>query len=193
MGVCDSIIAKAIQANCENPIVKGLESTGAIINRDDIDFASCTVDGNKVTALVLKSGKKAYQVAQEGSTPFTGAKTEMAVGTYRNTFTNEIPIAILDNGPEVAADIIDALANGTFVLILRNKHRGSDGLSKYQIYGYYQGLRASAIANEKYSEDLEGGWLATLQEVGAPKSAIFLAASTEAATDTAYEALFATT
>lgn len=191
-GVCDTVISQGIEQNCDNPIVKGLEPDGIIANRGDIDFSATVFDSdmkNIIKTLLMKSGKKAYPVVQMGANPFTGAKTSLKTGTYRNSFKNEIPIAILDNGPEVAQNVIDGLANGSFVLILRNVHKGDAGKSEYQIYGYYQGLKASAIENEKYSEDTEGGWLVTLQEEGVPKSALFYYNTDSNTTATQYKSL----
>lgn len=191
-GVCDTVISQGIGQDCDNPIVKGLEPDGIIANRGDIDFSATVFDTdmkNVIKTLLMKSGKKAYPVVQMGAKPFTGAKTSLKTGTYRNSFTNEIPIAILDNGPEVAQNVIDGLANGSFVLILRNVHKGDAGKSEYQIYGYYQGLRASAIENEKYSEDTEGGWLVTLQEESVPKSALFYYNTDSNTTATQYKSL----
>ncbi len=191
-GVCDTVISQGIEQNCDNPIVKGLEPDGVIMNRGDIDFSSTTFDTdlkNVIKTMLLKSGKKGYPVVQMGANPFTGAKTSLKTGTYRNTFTNEIPIAILDNGPAVAQNIIDGLANGSFVLILRNLHKGDDGKSEYQVYGYYQGLRASAIDNDKYSEDTDGGWLVTLKEESTPKSALFYFNTDSTTTATQYKSL----
>ena len=191
-GVCDSLIQKGIELNCESPFVKGVEPDGLIMNRSDIDFAKSvfdTTNKNILTTLILKSGKKAYPIVQQGATPFTGAKTSLATGTYRNTFTNEVPIAVLDNGPEVAQKIIDGLANGSFVLILKNVHKGVKGNAEYQVYGYFQGLHASAIENDKYSEDTDGGWLVTLQETSAPKSALFYFDTDSETTATKYETL----
>ena len=191
-GICDSIISKGIAVDCENPIVKGFEADGIICNRGDIDFSKSVFDNdnkNVLKTLMLKSGKKGYPVVQQGATPFSGAKTSLVTGTYRNTFTNEVPIAVLDNGPEVARDIIDGLANGTFVLILKNVHKGTSGKAEYQVYGYYQGLRASAIDNEKYSEDTDGGWLVTLQETSVPKSALFYFNTDSKTTETQFQSL----
>ena len=191
-GICDSIISKGIAVDCENPIVKGFEADGIICNRSDIDFSKSVFDNdnkNVLKTLMLKSGKKGYPVVQQGATPFSGAKTSLVTGTYRNTFTNEVPIAVLDNGPEVAQNIIDGLANGTFVLILKNVHKGASGKAEYQVYGYYQGLRASAIDNEKYSEDTDGGWLVTLQETSVPKSALFYFNTDTKTTETQFQSL----
>jgi hypothetical protein len=191
--LCESLIKAAITASCDNPIMRGMEADGVIINRADIDFGNCTVTGNTISALVLKSGKVGFPVYQMGNTPFTGTKVTMVAGTYKNKFQNEVVIAVLDNGPDVSAKVIDGLANGTFVVVLRNLHKGEDGKSEYQVFGYYQGLKASAIENDKYSEELDGGWLVTLQESNAPTSGMFFYANSAAATATAYEALTATT
>ena len=191
-GICDKLISQDIAENCDSPIVKGLESDGIIINRADIDFSKTVFDTthkNIVKTLILKASKQGYKVVQTGNKPFDGAKITMAAGKYRNTFTNEIPIAVLDDGPEVAENIIDGLANGTFVLVLKNKHKGAAGNAEYQIYGYYQGLNASAIENDKYSEDTEGGWLVTLQETAAPKSALYYFNTDSTTTETQYETL----
>lgn len=83
-------------------------------------------------------------------------------------------MVVLDNGPEVCEDIIEGLANGEYVVILRNKHKGEMGNAEYQIYGYYQGLRSETIENDKYSEETDGGWTVALKETGAPKAAMFM-------------------
>ena len=192
MAICDYLISKAISVDCENQSVAGLEPNGLIINRDDIDFSATTFNAqnpNIIETLVLKSGKKAYDIIQQGATPFTGVASNLNVGTYRNTWTHDVPIAVLGNDPDIAANIIDKLSNGTFVVILRNVQKGSTGNAEYQVYGYAQGLRASEGVNEKYSEDTDGGWLITLQEQRAPKSAMFFFDTDAATTATAYEAL----
>lgn len=190
--ICESIISQDINFDCDDLSVRGLEADGLIMNRSDIDFSATVFDDslkNVIKTLVLKSGKRAYDIVQMGSTPFTGVKTSLNVGTYRNTWQHEIPIAVLANSPEVAQNIIDGLANGTFVVILRNVNKGSDGKAEYQVYGYAQGLRASEGTNEKYSEDTDGGWLLTLQESAAPKSAMFYFDTDSKTTATKYESL----
>lgn len=190
--LCESIIAADIDFACEDLIVKGLEADGLIINRSDIDFSATTFNSsnpNIIESLTLKTGKYAYAVNQMGNTPFTGTQSTLEVGTYRNTWTHDIPIVVLNNGPEVARDIIDGLSNGTFVVILRNKHKGQSGEAEYQVYGYTQGLVASEGTNDKYSDDTDGGWIITLQETGARMSAMFFFDTDAATTAAAYEAL----
>lgn len=190
--LCQSLISQDIESNCENPLVRGMESDGIIINRQDIDFASTVFDNtnaNIIKTLVLKTGKKGYAVQQDGSTPFTGTNIALATGTYRNTFTNQVALVVLNNDPDVAEKVIDGLANGEFVCILKNKAKGTGGKGEYQVFGYYQGLRASEITSDKYSEDTDGGWAVTLEETGSPKSAVYFFNTDSATTATQYESL----
>lgn len=182
MSVCDELLKKDIVPSCDDPVVPGFEQQGIIINRDDVDFASTTFSATKknvIETLALKTGKKGYKIVVPGNSPFTGTNTALATGTYRNTFTNTLAFVVLDSGPDVCADIIDGLANGSFVVILENKFKSlqketTPGDSSFQVYGYYQGLTANAITNDKYAEETEGGWAVTLEEQRVPKSALFL-------------------
>ena len=91
-----------------------------------------------------------------------------------STFNNEFPIVILDNGPGVCENLIDGLANGTFVVVFENKHKGTAKDAAFQVFGFYQGLTATSLENDKYNEETEGGWKAVLTEERAPKSGLFL-------------------
>lgn len=191
--LCQSLIQADIQSNCANPLVRGMESDGIIINRSDIDFSATvfdSTDANIIKTLVLKTGKKGYQVQQDGSTPFTGTNTALATGTYRNTFTNQVNLVVLDIDPETSWKVVDGLANGEFVAILKNKAKGTSGKAEYQVYGYYQGLHATELAQDKYSEETDGGWAVTLEETGAPKAAVYFFNTDSSTTQAAYEALY---
>ena len=190
--LCEHLISKDINFDCEDLVYRGLEPDGLIINRSDIDFSRTTfneTNKNIIEGLVLKTGKKAYEVVQMGSTPFSGTTSELQVGTYRNTWNHSVAIFIPANTPEVCADIIDPLSHATFVLILRNKTKGADGSAEYQIYGYNQGCTASEGTNERYSEDTDGGWLMTMTENNSPKSGMFLFKTDAETTAGLYEAL----
>ncbi|WP_288735025.1 hypothetical protein [uncultured Phocaeicola sp.] len=181
-GVCDNLIKQGIVPSCDDPIVPGIEQKGVMMNRADIDFGTTAFNStrkNIIETLALKSGKKAYEVVVMGSNPFTGTNTVLATGTYRNTFTNTVNLVVLDNGPDVCANVIDGLANGEFVVILENKFKGlnkeeNPGDAAFQVYGWYQGLKPAELSNDKYSEETDGGWLVSLQEAKVPKSALFL-------------------
>lgn len=189
---CDYQLAADLAANCTVKPVKGIKSHGFIMNYNDIDFEATSRDENNpniVKSLILKTGKKAYKMYVPGKSPYTGTKKSLSAGTYRNRFNKDVSIVILDNGPEVAHNIIDQLANGTFVVVLENKFPGSDNKNTFEIYGLEAGLTATAMDDDKYSDDTEGGWLATLQEENAPTSGIYLYSESIAATRAALESL----
>ena len=195
--VCEFLLAKDIVASCSDPVVPGFEQEGVIMNRDEIDFGAITFDtarSNVISQIAMLAGKRAFKVRVLGNTPFTGTTTSFVSGTYQNTFTNTVQFVVLDNGPEVCESVIDALANGRFVMILENTFKGlnkesNKGDAAFQIYGYTQGLAASAIENDKYSEDTNGGWLVTMQETKASKSGMFLYKSDYATTKKMFESL----
>lgn len=184
MGYCDGLISQGITVDCENPIVGGIEKEGIIINRSDIDASATVMETgvdsrpNVITTLGLKAGAKGYKVVIPTNQPFNGTITTMEAGTNRNTFTNTLSMVILNNDPDVCANVIDSLATGEFVCILENKYKNTNkvtnpGDSTFQVIGYYQGLKAATIENDKYSEETEGGWAVELTETKVPKSALF--------------------
>lgn len=191
---CDYKLAADLVANCDETSVSGVRNYGWIINSDDIDRDSCTRDAsnpNILNTLVLKSGKKAHRMYVPGKTPFSGTNKALASGTYRNKFTKSVGLIILDNGPDVVKDIINPLANGSFVVILENKYGGKDGKNTFEVYGFEQGLSATAMSDDKYSEETDGGWSATLEESGAPSAGIYLFNDSVATTRTAITSLVA--
>lgn len=189
---CDYQLAADLAADCSVKTVKGIKNHGYIMNFNDIDFDATTWDEenpNIVSALVMKTGKKAYRMYVPGKNAYTGTKKSMSAGNYRNRFNKDVSVVILDNGPDVCHNIIDQLANGQFVIVLENKFQGADKKNTFEVYGLEAGLSATALDDDKYSDDTEGGWLATLQEENAPTSGIFLFSESLAATRTALESL----
>jgi hypothetical protein len=189
---CDFKLAADLVADCDNASVGGIKNTGYILNYDDVDFESCVRDESNrfiLQNLVLQTGKKAYRIYVPGKNPFTGTNSTMVAGNYRNKFTRTAGIVILDNGPDVVRDIIDPLANGKFIIVLENKFAGKDGKNTFQVYGFEQGLSATALVDDKFSEETDGGWSATLEESNAPSPAIFLYNNSVATTRAALQSL----
>lgn len=189
MSVCDNFLGKDIQMNCKDPISKGLEKVGIIINYNDIDFSAIQfseTNGNIIEALPLKSGKKAFSIYQQNN-PFSGTKSTAEVGTAVNTVAHEISFVVLDKGPDVAETVIDPiLFGGEFVVIVENKYKGlqkaEPGSAAFQIIGIHQGAKMSAGECDKYSDDTLSGWSITLKEEKVPKSEMYLFKTNYAAT-----------
>lgn len=185
---CDYAIAQDIAVSCKNPQKSGMQNKGWLINYDDVDWATLAQTDNVVSKLALLQGR-AYEVVIPGKTPFTGTQTALVVGTYLNKFTKTVSIVILNSGPDVSKNVIDQLANGRFIFIGENKYRGAEDKNTFEIFGLEQGLTASEMTNDKYSEDTDGGWAATLTEENAPSSGIFFFTESLAATRAALASL----
>lgn len=206
---CEKILTQCIKPDCEKPLFAGVDSEALILNFSQIDkITTDDNNGNIITGITMKTYEVevpahddvpattddvpycGYICKQLGNTPFSGTQVEMTEGTYGNRFTNTVVLAVNDNGPEICHNIIDMLANGKFVVIMKNDYRNSDtdANNKYQVYGAKKGLRASAISREVYGDN-ESAYIVTLTEENAPMSGMFFYVTSESATDTAYEAL----
>lgn len=177
MSTCDYLLDAAIVGlDCANPIVKGVESDGFIINRADINFAGVTYSttaANTVTALPLASGASAYTISQPSKTPYSGTQTEMNEGTYQNTFTNTVSFVILNHGNTVVKQV-EEIANGEYVVILKNKAVATAASSPWQVYGLQGGLTASSITRELYNDDTLAGWVVSMTESGVSHAGLFV-------------------
>lgn len=188
--LCPKLIADNISINCNNPIYAGLENVAYIINKADI--ASVTYSGTNphiVTAISLTSPATAFKIYNPFKSPLNGTQSTMAEGTNANKFDNAVSFVVPDDGPAVARDIIDQLANGEFVVIFANKWENATGDNKFQIYGLHKGLRASAMENGKYSEDTDGGHAVTLTESGVSSYGYYFFDTDVATSRTSLEAL----
>lgn len=169
MALCDYLITADIQGyDCSNPMVKGAEEMGLLINRADI--SSYTDNGFQRT-MTLKCGRKrAFKVYMSGKTPWNGTQQEMTEGVYVNTITNTVQMVVLKHDGDFAEQLF-ALANGEFVAIIPNKN------GTYQVYGSEAGLHCTGAVRELYNDDTLSGWLITFTEEGAVKGNLFTTAS----------------
>lgn len=195
--LCESLISGCIAANCDNPLYAGIDPIGYIANFADI--ASVTYDETNpaiITGITMKTdtvgssqvSRCFYTVQQLGSKPFDGSQVEMNEGTYANRFTNTVQFAVLDNSPETVQNVVTQLANGRFVVILKNDFKGEDGKSKYSVFGIKKGLKASSIQRELWGDN-ESAWICTMVEENSPSAGLFFYTTSESATDTAINAL----
>lgn len=195
--LCESVIEQDILVNCDDPITGGLEPNAKIINRADIDFSGTEFDDtrkNVIKTVKLLPGKRAYDVYVPNSAGFTGTSTTFEVGTYQNTFTNSFQLIVFDNDPDVAEKIIDGFSKGSYVVVFENKYKNlnkatTPGDGTYQIMGWQNGLSATEIENDKYSDDTTGGWRVLMQEPKTAKSALFFFDTSLATTKAKFDSL----
>lgn len=195
--ICETLISSCIAANCDNPLFSGVDGLGYIANFADIaDVTYDSTNPSIITSITMEPGTGSdttcfYKIQQLGKQPFEGSQTEMTEGTYGNRFTNTINFAVVDNGPQVTENIIDKLANGKFVVILKNDYVGDDGKAKYSVYGIKKGLKAATITREMYGDN-DSAWVVSMTEENAPKSGLFFFNTDAATTDGDIENLLCT-
>ena len=174
MAECDFKLAKDIEFDCTNMSEKGVQTTGYVVNYADVEKSKCNRSGNSISALALASGAKGHKIIVPEGSPFNGTTIEAVVGTYRTKWNKTVAFVILNSGPDVTHDIIDKLANGTFVVVLENQVAGAAKKNLFEVYGFEQGLKLTASTRDLNSDDTDGGWSVTLQEQQAPSSGLFL-------------------
>lgn len=191
MAVCEFKISEGIGITaCNNMPFQGLRQTAYIMNKSDVTFA---LDASKplVTALNLASGAKAYRVLNMGRQPFNGTSTTMnANDTGINDFNKVVAILVQENSI-TNASTVEALANGSFVIVIENEWKSGDRDNGWEIIGLQRGCRATEISENKYEG---GGTACTLTEENASAFKYFLSLEGESedpveATRLALEAL----
>lgn len=194
---CDQIISADIISDCNNFIIPGAENEAVIINRNDIDFDNIkysATERNVVTALPIKTGKRGYTVKVPGKVPYTGTNSAMAEADILNTFSHTVNFVVLNHDPQIASEILDGLATGSFVFIMENKFKNTNkatnpGNNVFQIYGLQTGLHATEINRDLYAEDANGGWTVSMTETGSSQSATFLYTNSLVSTRILFESL----
>lgn len=179
--LCNQNIAGNIKEDCENQMFSGMSAQAWIINFAAVNKLAGDVDADnprviKRFTLRTNSGD-VFTIINARNNPFTGTSTTVEVGDYRNTFTRTVSLFVPMDGPEVSRDILDPLANGRFIVVLRNNYISDNGDNEFQVYGYDRGLVVSSMSQTKYENN--DYWVVELQETGVPNSGKFLVHNTD--------------
>lgn len=197
MNLCERLINACIAADCDNAPFTGSGSVGYIFNKAQIaGFTYDQTNPNIITGITMKTYEESdgqggtddvsyvgYKIQQLGKQPFTGTNTTMVEGTTMNKFTETVNFVVPDNSP-AASMLLNSLANGKFVIVLKNEYDGSDNRGGWQVYGAKKGLVASSMDRDIYSEETDGTWAVSLVSENAPDAALFIEHKTGTDVDT---------
>lgn len=156
-------ITSSITFDCDNPLQAGAEDELVLINKDDYDDAVVTVDvGNPqlITNIVLPSGVLAFTYA--GKNNSVGPKYELIKQTFAEVYNHEINFKVFKVDAATKKEL-EALAKGTVVAIVRNKHKGADGNSAYEVYGADAGLVLTQNLRDIINQENQGAFDAILK------------------------------
>lgn len=156
---CLGMISANIDEDCDNPRVIGYEDVAVIINRSDIDWSGITFDGSNrriVDGFALVAGKKPFVIYNPRLTnpSFNGTQTELNTDTRHYTKTMQFYYKGI--GGAAAANVVEPLAKGEYVVILQRKDHSGHG--SFPILGLQNGIYATA----QVQDETTGYWLMTM-------------------------------
>lgn len=156
---CSALLAENIASDCENPRVAGYEQIGLIFNKEEIDYSALVVDASNpriIKTIAVKSGKKPFVVYNNKNNPLPFNGTQTAFNADNDRYDKTLQFYVEGIGGENAADVIEPLKGGDYVVILQRKDHRGDG--SFQVFGYQAGLKAS----EQVQDEDTGYWLITM-------------------------------
>lgn len=184
---CTAQLAASITADCDNPRVAGYEQIGLIVNKDDIDISALAINASNpriIETLALRSGKTPFVIYNNRNNPlpFNGTQTSYNGDTDR--YDKTLQFYVEGIGGQNAADVVEPLKGGDYLVILQRKDHRGDG--SFQVFGYQVGLKAS----EQVQDEDTGYWLITMT-CSEPSAEIAYYKTDYATTKAAFDALLA--
>lgn len=154
-------ITSGITLNCADPLEAGVKATFYIANKDDI--ATVSYDPSNamlVDGITMKATKTFFTI--EGQLQSTEPLTAMVKGKYVNNFEHTVSFLIFKIDPATKEEILN-MKDGNFVCIIENNYRGTNGNSKYEVYGIGAGLKADVLERNPADAETLGAFKVTLK------------------------------
>ena len=144
---CEEKLTADIQKDCDNKPKGGIEVNVVIINFDDVDKATSTLDGTNdliITNLATLSGTAGFFI--EGIKQINGAsfelvKKEESFDAYKHMFTG----VILAPSAENKKRLDEIASGGRFVVVVEKKWKGDSQADAFEVLGWDVGLVISTI------------------------------------------------
>ena len=184
---CLGVISANIDEDCDNPRVIGYEDTAVIVNRSDIDWTTVVYNSSNkriVENFQLLKDKKPFVIYNPrlADASFNGTQTALNADTRH--YTKTLQFYYKGIGGEAAANVVEPLAKGEYVVILQRKDHGGHG--SFQVFGLQNGI----YATEQVQDETTGYWLMTMA-IDEPFAETELFKSDYATAKAAFDALVA--
>lgn len=156
---CVATLADSITMDCDNPRVSGYEDTALIFNRNDIDWSSVVTDANNpriIKSFSTMSGKAPFVIYNPKRVPASFDGSNTTLNSENGKYTKAVQFYFEGIGGGASKDVVEPLANGSFVILLQRKdHRGH---GSFQLMGWQAGM----YANAQVQDETTGYWLITM-------------------------------
>jgi len=192
---CEEKLASAIQRDCDNKPQGGIEVNVLLINWDDIDRATSTLDATNdllITNLATASGTQGYMVEgikQAQGAMFELVKKEESFDMYRHNFMGVVLNPSVANKKSLA----NIASGGRYVAVVEKKWKGASDADAFEVLGWDSGLVISEMAwNTKESDGIIKFALASEDGFEEPEMTRNVLETDYATTKTAFNNNFAT-
>jgi len=152
---CEEKLAADIIKDCDNKSIGGLEVNVVLINFDDIDKATSTIDAANdliITNLATLSGTAGFTlegIKQTNSASFELVKKEDSWDKYKHLFAGVILTPSATNKKSIA----NIASGGRYVVVVEKKFKGASQEEAFEVLGWDSGLVISTlIYNSKESD-----------------------------------------
>lgn len=172
MAECITRLEQDLVFDCNNKPVAGIEKKILLVNREDIDLGGTVIDGNKITTLVLKSGKTAFSV--DGIAKHLSFTSKPVVDPEgMNGHAHTLSFRVYKNDAEYYKQIDAFVDNANLVAIVERNNKGESGKGAFDILGWHLGLEVSGDSEGLNIHEKEGVYslnLATPDGMKEPRS-----------------------
>lgn len=149
-------LSENVLLDCQKRISAGANDNLFLLNYNDI--AAITRDNtnpNLIESFSLVSGAFLYKF--EGFNDSVEPRSALVESRYSKLYDHEVTFKIFDNTVSIK-DQIDRMAQGKMVAIIENNFAGSDGETKFEIYGITGGLQLREMERIVQDEETQGAY-----------------------------------
>lgn len=152
---CEDKLAADIIKDCDNKPVGGLEVSAVLINFDDIDKTTSTLDPTNdliitnLSTYSTKSGFALEGIKQTNGASFELVKKEDSYDMYKHLFSGVILTPSAANKKSMA----NIASGGRYVVVVEKKFKGALLADSFEVLGWDSGLVISTLVwNSKESD-----------------------------------------
>ena len=144
---CEEKLSTDIQKDCDNKPKGGIEVGVVIINFDDIDKVTSTMDVTNdliITSLATLSGTTGYLL--EGVKQVNGASSEFILNPEGfDKHSHKFSGVILTPSSANKKSLSQMASGGRYVVVIEKKWKGASNVEAFEVLGWDSGLIMSSI------------------------------------------------
>lgn len=162
MSICGKISANVV-LDCDYPLVGGANDNLYLINKEDYDDATITVDpanDQLITDLVLETGTHAYKF--EGKNNSVEPRSVLVKQRYAEVYDHEVIFKVFINSADTKVQL-EKMAKGKVIAIIENNYKGDTGAGAFEVYGVETGLQVMEMERVIADADTQGAYNVTLR------------------------------